>query len=457
MNVKRSEVKRFEMPVSKSIAIRALALDYLLSCREWIEHSTPPAERPSLHIPAFLDKSNPEVCSDITLFADALSTLCSGRGTIEIGDGATPFRFILALAAATPNSEVSIIPSPQLGQRPHAPLLEALTALGADIYIHTAEDNITITRVDIRGRRLQGAETTLDPSVSSQYASALTLASMLFVSPLTISYEVGTTPVSSSYLEMTKAMLQRTLSGTNPYQMLEYDWSAASYFYEWALLNPGRKIRLPYIPPYGQSLQGDAIIAEIMKTLGVQTTYSDNKEYMEICNTVKDGGDHWKVEIDMGNCPDLVPTLVCGLCGVGRSFILKNVGQLKYKESDRIESLRKELAKLGYIGPEVCKTENHGLCLYYEAKENSIAECRGELQNTDAKTSITKKAATPELDSHNDHRIAMSLAILTGNLRAIRNPDCINKSFPTFRSIFEGTGTPSEFNNTEVAISRWSI
>jgi 3-phosphoshikimate 1-carboxyvinyltransferase len=118
------------------------------------------------------------------------------------------------------------------------------------------------------------------------------------------------------------------------------------------------------------------------------------------------------VEVDMSAMPDMVPTLaVIALFAEGRT-VIRNVSHLKHKESDRIGDMAMELRRLGTMVEEL----EDGLVIHG-----------------------ARRLGGAEIDPHNDHRIAMSLAMAGLKVPGIviRDEDCVNKSFPGFWSMWD--------------------
>ena len=157
------------------------------------------------------------------------------------------------------------------------------------------------------------------------------------------------------------------------------------------------------------SLQGDAgYLVSFFKELGVKTLPNERGIFLQRIENVDPIA---PFTASMHECPDLVPALVTALVGQGRPFTLTGVAHLRIKESDRLEALRVELAKLGV-----------GLSL----GEDSIS--------WDAYTRIRPMESLPILATHGDHRIAMALSVLTipvGTL-LLEHPEVVSKSFPRY-------------------------
>ncbi|MEO0249960.1 MAG: 3-phosphoshikimate 1-carboxyvinyltransferase, partial [candidate division WOR-3 bacterium] len=177
---------------------------------------------------------------------------------------------------------------------------------------------------------------------------------------------------------------------------IEGDASNASYFFSAAAIARGR-VRVENFSP--TSIQGDAAFPTVLERMGCRIVRGEN--WVEVF-----GQDLRGMEIDMNAMPDLVPTLAVTAAFAQGRTIIKGIGHLRIKESDRIASLAKELAKMGI---------------------------RAE-QGEDWLTVEGGKAHGAEIDPHDDHRLAMSFAIagLSVPRMRIKGEGCVDKSFPGF-------------------------
>jgi 3-phosphoshikimate 1-carboxyvinyltransferase len=329
------------------------------------------------------------------------------------GDGGTTFRFALAYLAACPGYEGILTGSERLCERPQAVLINALRDLGADIRCLEKEG---FAPVAIRGCQLSGGDVEIDASISSQYASALMLVSPLMQKPLNIRFRGSA--VSLSYLHKTQRLMQQCgisweLNAEHA-QLTEWqwntatlkpeaDWTAASYWYAFAALARRSEIFIKNLSI--QSEQGDRIVAEIFRSFGI-----DSHETPEGIKLVRTGNGVDFFRFDAINNPDLVQTFVVVCVGLQIPFEISGLQTLVNKETNRIEALCVEMAKLK---------------VHIEVEGNRVMRCMNP------KPDLSR---TLIVETYNDHRMAMAFAPLVFKVYklAIRNPSVVEKSYPSF-------------------------
>jgi 3-phosphoshikimate 1-carboxyvinyltransferase len=328
---------------------------------------------------------------------------------IYVGNNGTAMRLLLGVVALGTGT-FTLTGSTRLCQRPIQPLLDALTAMGVDA--RSKGDN-GYPPVVVHANGLQGGTVTFTDIESSQYISAMLICSPCAENDTIIELQ-GTVP-SLPYVDMTvdamkafgvKVKTETTsryiVKNTQQYQGTSYsiegDCSSASYFFLAAALCKGR-VRVQHINP--QTLQGDIGFITIMERLGC--TVMKGNDWIEVVGGQLASGEF---AFDLGNMPDMVPTLAV-LAGVrpGRT-IITNVPHLRMKESDRLAALAAELRKIGVRAQE----QADGLVIEGNSPHSA------------------------EIETYNDHRIAMSFAILGLAAPGIRiqNAGCVDKSFPGF-------------------------
>jgi 3-phosphoshikimate 1-carboxyvinyltransferase len=179
---------------------------------------------------------------------------------------------------------------------------------------------------------------------------------------------------------------------------IEPDASSASYFLAATAILTGR-VKIHGLGK--ESLQGDVYFARIMEKIGCEINIE--KDFIELISNGKLEG----IDIDMNSTPDLVPTVAIVALFARTPTRIRNVANLRIKESDRISALANELSK---IGAKVKEYED-GLEIFPSLSYNNAC-----------------------VSTYNDHRIAMAFTIAglkTGGI-TIENPLCVSKSFPEF-------------------------
>jgi 3-phosphoshikimate 1-carboxyvinyltransferase len=338
---------------------------------------------------------------------------------IDAQDAGTVFRFLIAYLSIQPG-DFLLTGTQRMKQRPVGKLVDALNKIGANIQY---ADNIGYPPVRIRGRQLKGGHISIDASESSQFVSALLLIAPCLTQGFKI--ELAGKINSRPYILMTLSLMQyfgiKIKSEGSfisiPFQSyiphditIENDWSSASFWYLISGLS-GMQIILRDL--YKNSIQGDSIISVIMLKLGVETITIENEI---ILKPVEGMILPEKFVHNFSNNPDLVfPVAVyCAAKGIACSF--SGVENLRIKESDRLSALKTELEKTGVNVTIDVDTIN----ISGSMNLNSITS----------------------FNSHNDHRITMSLAALAGIFPGISidSHSNVNKSYPEFWEQFISAG-----------------
>ncbi|MBO7570301.1 MAG: hypothetical protein J6T11_08145, partial [Bacteroidaceae bacterium] len=197
-----------------------------------------------------------------------------------------------------------------------------------------------------------------------------------------------------------------------PYQpcsyVVESDWSAASYWYEMVALSSDADAEILLPGLFIQSLQGDSRGATVFEQLGVSTEHRGDEVVLR-----KNGKRVERLDVDFVEMPDLAQTFVVTCCLLGVPFHFTGLQSLKIKETDRIEALKKELSKLGFI------IEDRNEC---ELLWDGIRQ-----QGTNSLDDIA-------IDTYEDHRMAMAfapIALKDGRI-VINNPQVVSKSYPRY-------------------------
>lgn len=390
LNFKNKIVKgQVNLPASKSISNRVLIINALADSSQAIE--------------------NLADCDDTN---SMLRVLNSGENRFNIGHAGTAMRFLTAFLSRI-IGYWEITGSERMKQRPVGILVDALNQLGARIeYIEKSG----FPPLRIYGTHLTGGDIEIPASVSSQYISALMMIAPYMDQGLTI--RLAGKVVSDTYIDMTLRIMQEFGADARRegaviriapqvYQPIPYcvesDWSAASYFYELLAIAEEGEILLKGLKP--DSLQGDARQVELWKKLGVMTLFQEGG--VKLVKTIPGVKD---LHYDFVEMPDIVQSFAVACCMLEIPFLFSGVETLRIKETDRIQALIQELAKLGY-----CLEAEGDHCLGWKGKK--IAG-----------------SVYPEIATYHDHRMAMAFAPVAlyypGLL--IRDKEVVTKSFPAY-------------------------
>ena len=387
-----------DLPASKSISNRALIIHALSG------GSTLP--------------ENLSDCDDTSVIIEALRTMPE---EINIKAAGTAMRFMTAYLSVTPGTHI-LTGTERMKHRPIGILVDALRMLGANIE-YIGEEGYPPIR--ITGSTLKGGLLEIHGNVSSQYISALLMIGPMLKDGLTL--RLLDHIISRPYIDLTLWMMgefgaeaEWTSADTitvnpKPYKSRDYfienDWSGASYWYEILALNddPESEIRLTGL--MDGSKQGDSITRYIFSLLGVKTKLQSKKAGIPQTITLKKNG-HCvpKLEYDFVNCPDLAQTFVVACAAMNIPFHFTGLSTLKIKETDRIEALKTEMRKLGYVVKDIDGSE-----LLWDGER-----CEPSLEQG--------------IDTYEDHRMALAFApyAMKHNGLVINNPQVVTKSYPHY-------------------------
>ncbi len=340
---------------------------------------------------------------------------CAGRilppgDDIYLGNNGTATRFLTSVAALG-NGAFRITGSSRMAQRPIEPLISALQGWGVEI---RSEAGTGCPPLRIEAHGLRGGRTILPEGKSSQY-----LSSLLLVAPYAAreaELEVQGEVLSRPYVEMTLDVMAdfgiqvaaapslsffRIPQGC--YRGREYriegDASGASYFWAAAAVTGGR-VTVANVPV--PSLQGDAGLVPLLARMGCEVTTRGGG--ITVSGPERLAG----IEVDMGNMPDVAPTLAVVAAFAEGTTVIDNIAHLRIKECDRLAVMVRELRRMG-----------------------------AEVEEEPARMIIHGRAGGDnlhgaEIRTYDDHRIAMCFAV--AGLRVpgvrIRDEGCVRKSFP---------------------------
>jgi len=341
-----------------------------------------------------------------------------GPKSIYLGNSGTSMR-LLAAVAALGKGPYLLSGTERMHERPIGELLHALEKTGASA--RSVNQN-NCPPVEIRGgSRVAETATEIDCSASSQYLSGLLLMAPCTKNGLDIRVTHG--PVSRPYVEMTLDIMTRfgiefqrdqyerfSVPGGQAYKAgtytVEPDCSQAGYFWAAAAITGGR-VKVTGIDR--NTRQGDIGFLDILKKMGCRVKEDPG-------GITVSGGQLTAVDADMGDMPDMVPTLAVVASFAKGTTTITNAAHLRAKESDRLAAMAAELTKIG-VSAQVTPD---GLVI----------------------TGPPDRGA--QIATYDDHRIAMSFAVagLAVPNITIADPDCVEKSFPDFWEVLEKVYTP---------------
>jgi 3-phosphoshikimate 1-carboxyvinyltransferase len=345
-------------------------------------------------------------------------------GPLFLGNAGTAMRFLLALAS-TGRGRVVLDGSPRMLQRPIQDLVDALNALGGRARC-VKGNGCPPVEVDASG--LMGGRAVLRGGVSSQFVSAILLAAPAARGPVTL--EIDGELTSKTYVDMTLSTMRAfgaqvaaegyrrfVVDPARPYRPADYrvepDAAGANYAFAMAAVTGGR------VRVYGlgrDSAQGELRFTGLLREMGCDV--AQGADWTEVRGP-RGGAALRGIDADLNALPDSVQTLaVLALFAEGPTTI-RNVPNLRVKETDRLAALVKELGRLGA----------------------AVEERPDGLVVTPAKA---YRPAT--IETYDDHRMVMSLALAAVRVpgTVLLNPACVSKSFPEFFDMLRSLGVSCE-------------
>lgn len=354
------------------------------------------------------DDSNP----DCWVVEGKGGLIAEPKQDIFLGNNGTATRFLTSVAALG-QGRFRITGSERMTQRPILPLMQALQGWQVDIKSDAGNGCPPLT---IQAKGLAGGRTALPEGKSSQY-----LSSLLLVAPYAASLaelEVQGEILSKPYVTMTLAVMAdfgirvEAAPGLNFFRIpqgsyqgrsyrIEGDASGASYFWGAAAVTGGR-VTVANVPV--PSLQGDAKLLPYLARMGCRIEQSEGG--ITVIGSQQLGG----IEVDMGDMPDVAPTLAVVAAFAEGTTIINNIEHLRIKECDRVSAVVTELRKMGAEVEE----EQDRMLIHGQAGGKNLHGAR--------------------IDTYDDHRIAMCFAVAGLRIPGIEitGEDCVAKSFPDF-------------------------
>ncbi len=331
--------------------------------------------------------------------------LPSSGAQLNLAGSGTSIRFLTALVA-TGSGEFTLDGNEQMRKRPIGDLLHALNRLGARA---TSADGCPPVRIKSDG--LKGGSITLKGNLSSQFLSGLLLAAPAVRGEVEI--EIIGPLVSKPYINMTIALMHAfgvkteqvaencfRVPHPQSYRATEYqiepDASAASYFWATAAITGG-EVLVEGLSR--ESLQGDVAFCDALQQMGCQVDDGEGGI------TVRGGKLHG-IDIDMNAFSDTAQTLSAVALFAEGTTTIRGIGHVRHKETDRIGNLAKELRNLG-------------------------AEI---IEMPDGFQIVPRALRGGEVETYDDHRMAMSLSLIGLRLPGVTilDPTCTKKTYPEF-------------------------
>ncbi len=330
----------------------------------------------------------------------------AASANLFVANSGTSMRFLTALVGLG-HGRYRLDGVPRMRERPIEDLLSALNQLGVRAWSETGNG---CPPVIVETEGLAGGRACIRGDVSSQFLSGL-----LMVAPFArkdVTLEVEGSLVSEPYVSMTLAMMKRWgaevevkersfhIRATREYRLCEYaiepDASAASYFWAAAAVTGGN-VTVSGLTT--NSLQGDVRFVDALEQMGCRIVRGDTGITVQ-------GGPLHGIDVDMNDISDTVMTLGAVACFAEGPTTIRNVGHIRHKETDRLAALATELRRVG-------------------AEVEEFA---------DGLTIAPRPPHGAEIETYNDHRMAMSMALI--GLRVpgivIENPGCTAKTYPDF-------------------------
>lgn len=341
----------------------------------------------------------------------------------DAGDAGTTFRFMTARLCLLPGTQ-TLTGSARMLERPIGALVTALRSLGADIE-YLGQEGYPPLRIGSPGQLGKTSRTVrIHGGTSSQFLSALLMIGPCLPEGLELIPEGAL--VSRPYLEMTMQLMryfgasvewqdERIVVAPGTYTpkpfVVEADWSAASYWYAIAALAKDPDLRLHGL--FANSWQGDAVLARMMQSFGIQTVFEETGIHIHASGTPSKSVFEW----NFLECPDIAQTLAVVCAGLGVQGIFSGLETLSIKETDRIAAIRNELAKVGVSFSKLPAKFNK------KSPDQTFYLVDGKAHWDEA----------PQFATYGDHRMAMAFAplALLGPVK-IEDPEVVRKSYGSF-------------------------
>lgn len=329
--------------------------------------------------------------------------------SLFLGNAGTAMRPLCAALSAS-KGEFELTGEPRMEERPIGALVDSLRQAGALIEY---DKNEGFPPLSIKGGALKGGNLEVDGSVSSQFLTAVLMAAPLFEQQTEITI-VGEL-VSKPYIDITLHIMQQfgirvenyeyakfVIAGKQCYQspgkfLVEGDASSASYFLAAGAIKGG----IVKVTGVGKnSIQGDIKFADVLAQMGAKITWGD--DFIQV-----EGAPLTAIDLDMNHIPDAAMTIATTALFAQGTTKMTNIYNWRVKETDRLAAMACELRKLGA----------------------DVVEGHDFIEVT-----APSKLTLTEIDTYDDHRIAMcfSLVALSDTAVVINDPGCTAKTFPDY-------------------------
>lgn len=337
-----------------------------------------------------------------------------GIRQLFLGNSGTSYRLLLSIVALA-GGDFLLTGHPRMHRRPIGNLVKALNELGVEATCLGQDD---LPPVFIRAKGLRGGKVEISGAQSSQFVSSLLLAAPCAEGDMEV--EVKGELVSGPYVDITIDVMEKfgvsliregyhyfRIPGGQGYRpcpfTIEGDVSNASYFWAAAAVTGG-SVTTENLHPR-TTRQGDIFLLDILEEMGCLV--EREAERVTVHGRPLSG-----IDVDMRAIPDVVPSVAAMALFAEGTTVIRHVSHLRHKESDRLKAIASEWTKLG---GRVNETDD-GLMIHGGGRLSGVV-----------------------VDPHDDHRIAMSLAVVGLRVPGIRLKDegCVQKSFPGFWDIWD--------------------
>ena len=411
----------FTVPPSKSVVHRELIIEFLsrtlsLACPELVEGKG--------HQKGSFDKlRNPDAIDNDDIRAtraclkalyEAVEDESSSDVIMPCNESGSTLRFMISVGAAflahmglAEKKRLVFLPKGRLIDRPLDQLIRCLADHGVTVTVDKENQKIYVEG------QLQGGVFKIEGNVSSQYASGLQMACLVIPGA---SVEIVGPMESKGYYELTLDLIKKyaninvALRQAQGPQVTEGDWSSAAFLLTLGALTPDACVQLSGLNK--DSFQKDKIILEILKQLGFEYEWQDNKLCLIKGRTGENDFFVSELNLDAADYPDIVPYIAVAAAARCKLTRIKNIERLRFKECDRVEATIQALKAAG-----ASASEKDGILIIeggFDIPENIF------------------------VPTFSDHRMAMTACLIAAWTKKpvmIDNKECVNKSFPGLWSI----------------------